>query len=652
MHLATVDTVSRPEASGYQARLGELLLRLNISTSTPLDIGAGKSQEEQERRLVATERTAEEVSNEPGKRFALGDISGGEGLFFAHRQNAAPSDARRFWDSEGIDNQHVRPGELAGFRLLQDTKSVFTADVPGPTNPYLVVLADGAVIYAFESTVRRVGSPHSGAFRVTEDPHTGSQPVTGLAVLGSEVFAACGTDGIGKRSAGGTWSDLGALSPVTGIWAAKKRLLAALGTTFSEIDTTAGTGTTLLTLPVGTTVTSVADAGTAILVAASDGRLYSFIEEGGALELAGQTSFPGEEWPTVVAAALGKVLVGTAERTTAGGRHGRLYVASLGDANTDFALVEMQILRDFASGSAAIDHSPTVATTRRDEILIGVRGVGVAQLWRYQLVTGGLNRDLSFPVEDQFYGLGVVGGSVIAGIANDGLRIEDMDNKVPTGYVISALADHFTAVEKTWAQAVLEAAEIDESDGNVQVYVTTNPHALNDPDHASWLLLGTMFTDALGTRLPIFGLATRYIAIKAVINASPGRELSPIVSSVVITGYPRSEEIRIRLPVNVSDRVERANRRPIYVKGLGERLLQELLAREGAPTELELYRPGLILSGTVESIEHRGVGMGKRSAGTLTAYVNFLGRRNVAFAAPSGLGAAGMGMFGIIKFGG
>ena len=55
---------------------------------------------------------------------------------------------------------------------------------------------------------------------------------------------------------------------------------------------------------------------------------------------------------------------------------------------------------------------------------------------------------------------------------------------------------------------------------------------------------------------------------------------------------------------NISDRVERPNRKPLTVKGLGDSLYNELRGKEGDSITLELFDPAEVVKGVVENLSY------------------------------------------------
>lgn len=642
-HLATVDDVARPLSAGYEAALGDLLLRLAVTPQSQLELQTADPTAQR----IDTGDTPEELS-ETFPAHALEDLTGGEGLFFAHRRSTTERDPTRFWRSSGIDNAPTLPGETAGIRLLHDTE---VAESDTSTNPYMAVL--GTVAYFADGPdVKRVANPLAGAPSVTtEDPDVANaDALTGLVRLGDELFASS-PNGIHIRSSGGTWSDLASSVATTRLWSAKARLLSVTGSgnVLSEVDASTGSPTTLLTLPSGETFTDVKDGGAAILAAATTGHVYALVPDNtGALKLQGQTEFADYEYPRVIHEAFGIVLVGTVEDTNAGGAIGRLYTAKLGvDPDGSYVLTSIQLIRVFDNASLSVDRAPRWMGQRRDSIYVGVRGSSETKLWRYHVATGSLTEDLVFGVENDMYGIGVVDNTLLVTIAGNGLYRE-MTDYVASGYLIGPAADFYSARDKAYLYGKLEGELAANPGSEISMALSTDLDAMNDPTHSSWITVVTAYdASQLGVMATIVGQLGRFAILKITLMASDDAATTPIMQSATVFMYPQTEELLVLLPVNVSDRVEMPHRSPFTVRGLGNRLYQELLSRQGAPAVLQLYRPGITLRGTVEAVSQRVPGEGRQSSNTFIAFVRFRGRIAQTGSQPTGSSTLGLSALGI-----
>lgn len=648
--LPTTPEVANPQAQGYGASLDNLLLRLAMVESQPIRISTADTQPDR----VSTEQNPEDITETFGRVFSRSDFSGGEGLAFMHGlRGDRDLDTRRFWDSSNIDVSAPRAGEIATIRLLRSTSQVYS-DTHG--NPVAVKLPSGNLLYINGSTLWNVTDPLGSPSRVSEDPHTGTQTVLGLAVLGTEAYAACGTDGIGKRSAGGTWSDMAsAPSGVNNLWAVKQRIIADVGGQLQEINLSTGAGTNLGTaLPPGESWNVLIEAGPVILGGASDGNIYAFHEQSGTLSQVSQLRLSNVDVPVSMAYASGVLMIGTAAATLAGGAIGRLWRAAVSDSRTDYVPVDIQLLRTWDDDDTA-DLSPgPMASTRESIYTSSIVGTEV-HLWRYQLSTAGLSRSLEFASAKPIRSIVPYGDRMAVTIDTAGLWQQDT-TYATSGYLVMPFADFFTVEPKRWVGMRAFYGNVT-SLRPLAVSYATDPDALLQPTSPLWTPLATYWSNAnsgVEVDMPLVP-PSRWLGLKLVFS-SDGND-TPEVQSVSARGYPTTDDVVVELPVNVSDRIERPNRRPITVPNWGHRMYAELVTRQGDNVRLELFSPSIIVDGVIEKVEVPVVAVLERGAPTLVSLVTVRGKLDSILSGGGvlvspGSGSLGIGTLGVGAMGG
>ncbi len=105
------------------------------------------------------------------------------------------------------------------------------------------------------------------------------------------------------------------------------------------------------------------------------------------------------------------------------------------------------------------------------------------------------------------------------------------------------------------------------------------------------------------------------------------------------------------MPVNVSDVIERPNRRPIRVKGWGERVFSAILGYDGEPVTLVIYRPGFTVRGVLEQVDDPITTMGVRGSPTTYAMLVVRGRVSQGVTTQSGTGTLGVNELGVALLG-
>ena len=645
--LPTTEIVSNPQAQGYGARIDNLLLRLALVDGQPLRIQTAETQPDR----IQTEQNPEDIVETYGRVFSRSDFSGGEGLAFMHRLGGDKDlDARRYWDSKNIDVTRPRSGEVASIRLLSSTSQVYTGS---GTTPYAAKLPSGNLLYAEGSTVWNVTDPLGAESRVSEDPHTGTANLTGLVTLGDEAYASS-ADGIGKRSSGGTWSNLAsAPADVLGLWAVKSRIIADVAGQLEEINLTTGATTNLGTaLPTGETWNEVIDAGPVLLAAASDGRIVAFHEDTGTLTQVSETRLSNVDVPVSLAYSSGVVLVGTASATVAGGVIGRLWRAAVSDARSDFVLTDIQLLRTWDADDTN-DYTPGKMASTRESIYTSVQMGTTVELWRYQLVSAGLNRSFEIASANPTRTIVAYGDRLAITVDNDGLWQQDT-TFATSGYIVLPFADFFTAQTKRWIGMRAFFGNVTGSQG-IGVEYATDPDALLNPAGPLWYPLTEFWSpDNSGVEVEIPDTSSRWLGFKVTFTSTGTG--SPELQSLAGRGYPTTDDVVVEVPVSVSDRVERPNRRPLRVPGWGERMYSELLSRQGETVQLETYNPALTIDGVIERVQVPVVGILERGSPTLVSVVSIRGKLLTVIqgggAVVSGPGVMGIGMMGVPTMGG
>jgi hypothetical protein len=629
----TLDNTPSPRQAGYDASLGELLVRFAVGPERQLRIESASDQAQR----IQTQQTSEDYLPEFGDVTSRNNFTGGEGLDFAYRSDAGETDSRRFWDSEGIDISVTRPGLLDGVTLLPATEVSWSS-----TEPVLPAgrTTDGVLYYGDANTVYEVPNPESASpTRNAEDPDAGgSNDVLDLTTLGDEVYAALGAGKIAKRASGGGWSVLGSAPTTVGIWGVKGRIIADDGAGLvAEIDTSTGSPTTLINLASTVMVNAVIDAGPVILVAASDGQIYSFADNSGTLELGAQNTITNVDVPTTMVQVAGTLILGTWD-----GNFGRIWRAQVGDANSGFAITGASLLKE-------LTYEPTASAAARDAAYIGVRRSATeVELWRYDLASTGLSRDLVATASSagSIDDVVSVGGRRYISIAGNGVS-RTADTYVDDGYLITPMADFFSPAEKVWMDITVQATQIT-SEASIDIFVSTDPAALLDPADLSWQLIGRISDPGqVGTPLLLPNIEGRYAGAQFRLNSGNAGADTPRLMSYALRAYTDSDDVIVQMPVNVSDWIERPRRRPFRVPDWGETVYAAVNGFRGHAVDLQIYEPELQLRGVVEAVSLPVNAIYARGSSTLYCLVQFRGRILLAETTFAGEGPLGVELAGV-----
>lgn len=622
MALPTKANVTRPIAHGYDALLeygpndaDSLYLRLATSPSRELRLVT--VDPDSVSRVPDLSSSPEDMRPETGTTYSRSDFTGGEGLDRAHDRASTERDWSRFWDSRNVDITPAKGGAVSEIKLLHETASLRAADADNLRGSLLRLGSSVYGIISAQNRVDRSDDPTASTPTWSVEDPGGTGDVADIAALGNLVYAAQNT--IRQRATNGTWSSWSDLD-ADRIWSVKGRIVAAVGTALYEAR--ASSGSLLLhTLASGETWNDVADAGPAVLAAASDGYLYSFAEEDGELVLRRQTLIEGEQ-PTALGVAHGLIFVGTGQPTTAGGKIGRLIRAAF----VGLQLRDAQVIRTWGDGSSTADLAPKRIISDRESVWTAVPDGSETHLWRYHLATAGLVRDLIVGADGQAEGLCVIDDRMFVSLRGEALYRE-ATTYAATGYVIGPIADFFNAAPKTWVGARLTTGSVPTDTGVVLAYTTT-PGSLETPS-SGWTNIITATPAAPGASIeePITGVQARYLAGKVTLTPNGAKTATPTVLAFSFRALPIPTEEDFSIPVNISDRIEAPHRKPVKVKNLGKEVYEALIDLKGRNIVLTLLRTEEELTGQLRSIGTPIYGQPERGSVTVYTLITIRGTR-------------------------
>ena len=604
----TTNNVTRPRAFGFGCALNGRLFRLANGFGADLTIETAPTEAPR----VDTSSSPEEIVDESGRVFARSAFSGGEGLFQAHQPEA---ERDRYWDSRGINAVPERPGEFPRIQLTREMELVS----PSAESALRAITDGDSVWFAEGDELLRTDDPDADTpVFVSEDVHVGGTavPVGGIALLGEVVYAAVGPNGITRKVAGAweSWSNLEA----TRLWSVKGRIVASDGDSLYEVLDGGAAPAPILTLPAGREWTGVVDGGDFVLASATDGYVYAFTSDEGQLVLVAQTLFEGEQ-PTSVGQAQGVVGIGTRQ-----GDIGRLWVGTLTERGV---IANLQLKREWLDDGSGVNRQPFAITGDRTALYTAVALGGTVDVWRLELTTLGLSRYLTVDAEGCSHGLFVRQGRVWLTVCGSGLWRET-DAFVESGYLIGPLGDFFNASEKSWVGARIEHSTLDGQ--RIELYYTTDPDALADPDSSSWVRVLSRSTGTTTEEIALQGVTGRALAGQVRLFPSNERDSTPSVRSFSFRAYGSAgdDDVIITLPVNISDQLERRGRHRVRVKGAGEQAYRDLKGLEGRPVLLRIYEPSEVVRGLVESVGAPVQASLRRRSNTTIALVRVRGRRS------------------------
>lgn len=657
MTLPNTSNVSRPRALGFGCRIDDGYYRLAVTPKTPLDIVTAPLQAP----VVNTTAEAEDFSNEFGQMFSRAQFAGGAGLAFAHLGSTSRSafsaratslDDSRFWDSEGVDVQAPAPGEPGKITLLAPTANIETS-----ADSNLFLAYDGTTLLMLENTTGRTSTDFASAVptfsTITPWNVGGDSALTVLDVttIGTDMFFACGANGIHKRVVAGTLTSIGTAA-TDRVWGVKRQLLSSTGAALDSVALGTGVHTNLVTLGTGKVWNDVCDAGAAVLACGSDGAIYALAfttagATGGVLEIKAQTQTNVGEVPTAVCSDGANVFFATSEATPSGAI-GRWYRADLA---TDLTLANAVLLRQWGDQAATRDCAPRAIRATRDAVFVGVQEPdGRCFLWRYDRATTGIARHLSLGTGGVVVDLLAASGRLFATMAAAGLRRETVGSYEASGWLIGPLADFFTATDKSWAGALLDADPVDDGQ-RIRFFYTSDPEALEDNTSAAWIEAKNVSSGSDGSETPLPNVQSRYLAGMVRLYANGDVTATPSVRSFSFRAYPGDGDIQISLPVVASDTFERPHVRRQRVSGLGDEIYASLKGREGTYAEVELFRPAELLRGVIEQVGTRVEALAASGTAVDVCQLKFRGRRVSMAATAVTSSTGGFGEIGVMGIG-
>lgn len=633
MPLATRANTSRPVSFGYGLRIDEDYHRLAIGPEIPAEWAGAEGKPAG---VDIQENPDDLDADEDSFIFSRVEFTGGEGLAYAHRKEQGDDAGKRFFDSLGFEATK-EPGGVTRLTASRDLAEIRATSTVTAT-PYAQTLVAGqSSLWVLGHTtlgangVTRIDTPNGTPAFTGEDPQAGeaAAAVTSLAHGDGEVYAAIGVNGIHRRSTAGTWTHWNALNAKR-IWFVKGRVVATSsnGRSLYEVATSgAAPATALVSLGGDAEFVAATDGGHAILVGASNGYVYGLALREGVLSLRNQTQFLNERI-TGIAGVAGIVLVATEGLGIAGQRVGRLYRTSL---TGQYTLAETQLLREWNVDGAAANTqavSPAYLAVTRDAAYFTLKYSDASsalhwEVWKYDVAYGALFR-LSRQTRtggDGWFGTAVLGGRLFTHDSAGRVHRQSPTAYHTAPWLISPLADFFTKEDKSWAGFRLLARSLPST---VTAYYATSEGAiLEEGATTSWTSIKG-YAAADETEQLLTGVKSKRLAImiKAATNGSAWS-----LEGFAVRAYAASYDTVMKIPVNISDQIERRGRRRVIVPGLGDKLYDSLKAKEGAGVEWELLETGETYKGHLKQVQTRLVSIPRRGSRTLIALCTFKGRR-------------------------
>ncbi len=697
MSLSFKKQVEFPKAEGYNIRIGNDWFRTIANNEVPIQIGTRDSLAQRQDQAGSIYQNVLDL----GYAWARTDLSGGEGLDWDPReialeQNQTALDVIRYWDSEGINNS--RP-DVEGDQYTLRLARTFADSVITVTDPVdigisrtRIYIADGQDVVSYTDWDGTAPQAYTGL---------PAEDLVSMAVAPNDtVMVTTATEGdIWVKPSGTTVFEIAydasvQMKPLAqGIWYLQGRFI---GSGFTSPDSSFlfemvwnGTDWTDAVLQLDTADAeffSVVESGPAIVAACGDGTVRSYTpDSSGAtptmnLIPRSRTTVPHGETPILLGSNANVLLImTTADLGSPDRQEVRIYRAEVLDQRFDFVVGQLQLIREHF----ALEHDGDVnrsMTNTRDEIFYLVREkvqssehdfeIFLEALWRYDLVTGGLTRiiyeqivensgdpDLD-PIQSEQTNLNtlVVFDQIIGSIDFEGLRIRisDPNKHQAFGYMVFPNITFGLNTPITWIATIVEAHDLVSSGGQVELWYSTDPTAILDFNHPSWVLEQRLSAQGASNFEKAFdGLSSRTLALQLRMFATEGATTTPKVTRIALRGIPSHRDLIMMVPINISDYVSAPGRSPLRVPGHGNALHEQILNLIGVNVEAIVLDPLVRFQGVVNNISEPVTFVSNRGSVTKHVMVEFRGSRlpGTATSAPTGDDGIGLGTTGIATIG-
>ncbi len=681
--------VRHPWAEGYNIRINSRWYRTVANNEVPLTIVTKDTLAERQDLAGSTYDNVLDI----GYAWARTDVSGGEGLDWDPRTLALERDQEaldkiRYWDSVNIDvSRPEMSGNAYAIRLARDSK-IWD---PGFSELIDIAVSDKYIYVADGTTVRWFPD---WEMPVTDWADIPSRIVAIAAAPNDTVMVTCENGNVyAKRSIEANFTKVYGDSGTTklaaqGIWYMQGRFIISA---WDHID-----HATQFTIerrgdhwdnqnPIDTASSpfwSVVEAGPSIVAACGDGTVRSYAPDSksGIMDLVpwSRTTMPEGEAPYLLGSNSGVLLIMTSMSS-----HRpdlvelRLYQAEVLSEQYSYLVGQLQLKREWL----APEHEPLVTrnmASTRDEIFWFVKEadlsipddveVAVESLWRYDMVTTGLSRESVIgvrsnqtdpslpPVQDEQYDLdSLVVFNGVAGSIDHNLHIVHLGDKKKFrdyGYMIFPNITFGMNTEITWMSTILEARRMSDEGAQVELWRSTDPEAIHDWQHPSWVLAQRLSSDGgSGIEVPMVGIKSRTLSLQLRVHASDFAERSPYVTRVAVRGIPAHRDFVMAVPINVSDYVSAPGRRPVRYPGHGEALHAQMLDMVGASVEVAILKPNILFRGIVNNVSEPVRYVSSRGSATTYVMVEFRGTRMLTTSIPTGDAGIGLGLLGITTVG-
>ena len=670
-------TPTYPKGEGFGVRIGSDWYRLATGPQSAIGIGTKDSLAD---RLDQRGSVYENVLD-LGYVFSRNDLNGGEGLSFYPRTSQIkeqdPLDAIRFWSSHNLNIQRPDSGDPPHVALSRPFIEFWTpADPPVDmeASAEFIYVAHGTSVSWFLSWENNtpVGSFDFAVSNVKRIEVEASNQVFALLDDGTLWY---------KPFNSPTFEIVYDLSqpdpdniPLQNIWLAKGRILAervnleSLEGVSSLVEgTIVNNGTpgnpdyeinfTTLDNSPGRFRHCI-DAGEAIIAAVGDGSLRSYVPQADsagtvpALTIRGRTPLPPGEEPLTLGYINGVFLYLTLSNEEGlGTRTVRLYEGKVEGENRDFVPGNIRLLRTWKHTTEGQSITKRMSASR-DRIFWTVEEEDhIEEAWYYDVITTGIGQITHVG----FDSTAITRFDSLVGVIDlDNNRVirTDPENFQPVGYLISPNINFGLNTKINWSTVVLEAQNIASAGDQVELWRSTDPDALHDWQHESWILAARLNNPSQsGLEVPLGDVLSNSLALQVRLYPSGAGTRSPALIRFAVRGFPAHRDWILDVPVNVSDTISAPGRMPYRISGWGNEIHKHLLNTSGLSVEAVLLDPPFWIRGVVDQVSEPVEYVSERGSVMRHCMVRIRGTRITDVGQGSNNEGLGIGRVGVVTVG-
>ena len=214
-----------------------------------------------------------------------------------------------------------------------------------------------------------------------------------------------------------------------------------------------------------------------------------------------------------------------------------------------------------------------------------------------------------------------------------------------------AAADFFTSQPKQWVGSRLYVDTI-ANNTSVQTDFSNDLNDLTTPTSTNYATIQNLEQGEGGDEVTIQNVVASWFIPKITLRSNDGKTHTPEVYSFAVRAFPEPEDVILRLPVNVSDKLERPGKRGKIIPGAGAKLFNTLQRLEGKSVTCKVFRPDLIVRGILENVTLPVTEIVQRGSSTVFCTIQVRGQQVTnTLDEVTSLGVLGVGELGIYEFG-